>query len=169
MNNKNNKYQNNNNNTQSASDATDKVTKMYNKTAQLIMKKSKIERQIQSTAVSVLVVLFECIPVAILNVYSVVVLRIINLILILSTVSSAMTVGYKGASVNQLFTLLSEKKTLEEDLKNQIAEQVEFEQEMHESDIDAVSDINNELGTVSTLPEDADSSSDDQEFDIAVN
>lgn len=84
----------NNNNVQS-SDSTDKVSKMYNKTAQLIMKKSKVERQIQSSAVSVFVVMFECIPVMILNVYSVVVLRIINLILILSTVSSAITVGYK--------------------------------------------------------------------------
>ena len=114
----------------SSLNTTDKVTKMYNQTARIIIKKSKVERQIQSSAVSVFVVLFECIPVMILNVYSIAGLRIINLILILSTVSSAITVGYKGASVNQLFTSMSEKKTLDEDLKHQIADQVEFEQEL---------------------------------------
>lgn len=40
--------------------------------------------------------------------------------------------------MNQLFTLMSEKKTLDEDLKNQIAEQVEFEQEQS---LDGISEI----------------------------
>ena len=121
------------------SEFEDSYLTVYGDTAKLLAAQTRIDRYIHSASMSIFVAIFECLPIAILNIYSILGLKTFSVIIFLSTLSSAVSGGYKLSDIKILFLYLEEKRNVAEKLNIALKLQHQLRKEVENSETSSAS------------------------------